>query len=234
MASFFSNGTYLELLTVQDREKAGDLARFLEKWEGPRSIAVEVSSANAIGSALRAAGIEGGEPTKGKWESASPITKEWLTIDPKTALPGNIFFIDYLRTSQSHPNTASGVRSAWVMVKNLQETAHTFERLGFPVGAQIHEPRFGNAVQEVTLGKASLVLILAKDKRTDSNDYEDTDGSGIVCVSITVRDLEAARAVIKDRSGRSLEMYKGIYGNSVSIPPSLTHGVAIELVQTPP
>src|SRR5579864_700952 len=78
---FFSNGTYLELLTFFDREKAADLAKFLEAREGPRGIALEVSSAVAIRDALHAAGIEGAEPTKGKWESSSPVTKEWLTVD---------------------------------------------------------------------------------------------------------------------------------------------------------
>ena len=84
---FFSNGTYLELLTFYDREKAADLAEFLEEREGPRSIALEVSSAVVIRDALHAAGIEGTEPKKGKWESSSPVTKEWLTIEPKPALP---------------------------------------------------------------------------------------------------------------------------------------------------
>lgn len=228
---FFSNGTYLELLTVYDREKAADLAKFLEEREGPRSIALEISSAAAIRDALHAAGIEGSEPTKGKWVSSSPVTKEWLTVDPKPALPGNIFFIDHLKTSQSHPNTAIGVVSVWVMVKNLQEATHTFERLGFSVGTQVHEPRFGNVVQEMTSGKTSLMLVLDKEKRRDSNDYEDVAGSGIVCLSIMVQDLEAARAVIKAGSGRTLEVYKGIYGSSVSIPAKLTHGIAIELVQ---
>ena len=212
---FFSNGTYLELLTFYDREKAADLAKFLEKREGPRGIAVEVSSAPAIRDALQAAGIEGTEPTKGKWESSSPVTKEWLTIDPKPALPGNIFFIDYLKASQSHPNTATGIRSVWVMVKTLRETTRTFERLGFSVGEQIQAPRFGAVAQEVTLGKASLMLMTAKEKRADSNDYEDAAGSGIVCLTIMVQDLEATRAVIKARSGRTVEVYKGIYGNSV-------------------
>jgi hypothetical protein len=159
------------------------------------------------------------------------VTKEWLTIDPKPALPGNIFFIDYLKASQSHPNTAIGIRSVWVMVKTLHEATHTFERLGFSVGRQIHAARFGTVVQEVTLGKASLLLMMAKEKGTDSNDHEDTAGSGIVCLSIMVQDLEATRAVIKARSGRSLEVYKGIYGNSVSIPANLTHGIEIEFVQ---
>jgi hypothetical protein len=117
------------------------------------------------------------------------------------------------------------------MVQSLQEVTRTFERLGFSVGAQTHEPRFGNVVQEVTLGKASLMLMMAKEKRTDSNDYEDAAASGIVCVSIMVQDLEVTRAVIKARSGRTLEVYKGIYGNSVSIPANLTHGIAIEFVQ---
>ena len=228
---FFSNGTYLELLTVYDREKAADLAKILEEREGARSIALEVSSEGAIRDALHAAGIEGSEPTKGKWESSSHVTKEWLTVDPKPALPGNIFFIDHLKVGQSHSNTAIGIRSVWVMVKNLQEATHTFERLGFSVGAQIHEPRFGNVVQEVTSGRTSLMLMLAKEKRTDSNDYEDVAGSGIVCVSIEVQDLEVARAVINARSGRILEVYKGVYGNSVSIPANLAHGIRIELVQ---
>src|SRR5580704_8644935 len=228
---FFANGTYLELLTFYDREKAADLAKSLEGHEGPRSIAVEVSSAAVIRDSLHAAGIESAEPTKGKWESSSPVTKEWLTIDPKPALPGNIFFIDYLRTSQSHPNTATGIRSVWVKVKNLPEATHTFERLGFSVGKQTQAPRFGVVVQEVTLGKASLMLMMAKEKRTESHADEATAGSGIVCLSIMVQDLEATRAVIKARSGQTLEVYKGIYGNSVSIPANLAHGIAIEFVQ---
>ena len=228
---FFSNGTYLELLTFYDREKAADLAEFLEEREGPRSIALEVSSAVVIRDALHAAGIEGTEPKKGKWESSSPVTKEWLTIEPKPALPGNIFFIDYLKASQSHPNTATGIRSVWVMVKTLQEATHTFERLGFSVGKQIQAPRFGTVAQEVTLGKASLMLMTAKEKRTESHADDDTAGSGIVCLSIMVQDLEATRAFIKARSDRTLEVYKGIYGNSVSIPANLTHGIAIEFVQ---
>jgi len=229
---FFSNGTYLELLTFYDREKAADLAKFLAEREGPRSIAVEVSSAVAIRDSLHAAGIEAAERTKGKWESSSPVTKEWLTIDPKPALPGNIFFIDYLRASQSHPNTATGIRSVWVMVKTLEETTHTFERLGFSVGKQIQEPRFGTVAQEVTMGKASLMLMMAKEKGAESHaDEHNTAGSGIVCLSIMVEDLEATRAVIKARSRQTLEIYKGIYGNSVSIPANLTHGIAIEFVQ---
>jgi len=227
---FFGNGTYLELLTFYDREKAADLAKFLEEREGPRSIAVEVSSAVAIRDSLQAAGIES-KLTKGKWESSSPVTKEWLTVDPKPALPGNIFFIDYLKASQSHPNTAIGIRSVWVMVKSMQEAKHTFERLGFSVGRQIQAPRFGAVAQELTLGKASLMLIMSKEKHTDSNDHEHTAGSDIVSLSIMVQDLEATRAVIKARSGRTLEVYKGIYGNSVSIPANLTHGIEIEFVQ---
>ena len=79
------------------------------------------------------------------------------------------------------------------------------------------------------MGKASLMLMMAKEKRTESD--RDTAGSGIVCLSIMVQDLEATRAVIQARSGLTLEVYKGIYGNSVSIPATLTHGIAIEFVQ---
>ena len=119
------------------------------------------------------------------------------------------------------------------MVKTLQDATHTFERLGFSVGKQIQAPQFGTVAQEVTLGKASLMLMMAKEKWTESDARKDTPGSGIVCVSIMVQDLEATRAVIKARSGRTLEVYKGIYGNSVSIPADLTHGIAIELAQNP-
>jgi hypothetical protein len=92
----------------------------------------------------------------------------------------------------------------------------------FSVGRQIHAPRFGTVAQEVTLGKASLMLMMSKEKHTDSNDKVHIAGSDIVCLSIMVRDLDATRAVIKGRSGRTLEVYKGIYGNSVSIPANLT------------
>jgi hypothetical protein len=75
------------------------------------------------------------------------------------------------------------------------------------------------------------MLMMAKEKRTESHADEDTAGSGIVCLSITVQDLEATRAVIKARSGQTLEVYKSIFGDSVSIPASLTHGIEIEFVQ---
>jgi hypothetical protein len=146
-------------------------------------------------------------------------------------LPGNIFFIDYLKASQSHPNTATGIRSVWVMVKTLRETTRTFERLGFSVGEQIQAPRFGAVAQEVTLGKASLMLMIANERQTERQADEDAADSGIVFLSILVQYLEATRAVIKARSGRTLDVYKGIYGDSVSIPANLTHGIAIEFVQ---
>ena len=157
---------------------------------------------------------------------------EWLTIDPKPALPGNIFFIDYLRASQSLANTATGIRSVWVMVKSLQEATRPFERLGFSVGKQIHAPRFGTVAQEVTVGKASLMLMAATKKWTESHADEDAAGSDIVCLSIMVQDLEAARAVIKARSHKTLDVYKGIFGDSVSIPANLAHGIEIEFVQS--
>jgi hypothetical protein len=80
------------------------------------------------------------------------------------------------------------------------------------------------------LGKASLMLVTSKEN-TESNDHEPTAGSDIVCLSIMVQDLEATRAVIKARSGRTPEVYKGIYGNSVSGPANLTHGIEIEFEQ---
>ena len=96
---------------------------------------------------------------------------------------------------------------------------------------QIEVPRFGTVGKEVTLGKASLLLLMDKEKGTESRANEDTAGSGIVCVSIMVEDLEATRAAIKAGSGQTFGIYKGIYGNSVSIPANLTHGIEIEFVQ---
>ena len=46
-----------------------------------------------------------------------------------------------------------------------------------------------------------------------------------------LQELEATRAAIKARSGRTPELYQGIYGTSVSIPVNLTHGIEIEFVQ---
>jgi len=74
------------------------------------------------------------------------------------------------------------------------------------------------------------MLVMSKEN-TDSNDHEHTVGSDIVCSSIMVQDLEATRAAIKARSGRTPELYQGIYGTSVSIPVNLTHGIEIEFVQ---
>jgi hypothetical protein len=57
----------------------------------------------------------------------------------------------------------------------------------------------------------------------------DHDDGSIIAVSIEVSDLNKARSWVEGHSGHKLDQYKGFYGQSIIIPPDLTHGVWMEL-----
>ena len=53
----------------------------------------------------------------------------------------------------------------------------------------------------------------------------DHDDESIIAVSIEVSDLSRARSWVEGHSEHKLEPYKGYYGQSILIPPDLTHVV---------
>jgi len=57
----------------------------------------------------------------------------------------------------------------------------------------------------------------------------DHDEGEIIAVSIEVSDLNKARSWVEGHSGHKLEPYKSFYGQSIMIPPDLTHGIWMEL-----
>jgi hypothetical protein len=57
----------------------------------------------------------------------------------------------------------------------------------------------------------------------------DHDDGSIIAVSIEVSDLSKARSWVEGHSGHKLDQYKGFYGQSILIPPDLTHGIWMEL-----
>lgn len=67
----FKNKTYLELITVYEREKAAkseaDRVEFLDKHEGALFVGLQVSSADQAAAYLRARGYEIAGPNGGTW-----------------------------------------------------------------------------------------------------------------------------------------------------------------------
>jgi hypothetical protein len=57
----------------------------------------------------------------------------------------------------------------------------------------------------------------------------DHDDGEIIAVSIEVSDLNKARSWVEGHAGHKLEPYKGFYGQSIMVPPDLTHGIWMEL-----
>src|SRR5262249_4081078 len=99
-AVWFSDDTYLELITVYDQEQAAELATFLTNHEGALFLGLDVASAEQTATLLRAGGFEISGPQGGTLALDSmqePPPELWRTVSfTQPVVPGNaIFFIEY-------------------------------------------------------------------------------------------------------------------------------------------
>ena len=141
--SHLSDGTYLELLGVVDREKLlkvrPRIVNFLQDHEGAHSVGLLVPSAKEVSDRLESRGIEAAifNLVRGK-----PGDKPVLLVTPKTEhLPeGAIFFLEYppksVKSPQSQPpvtqpNTAESIVAVWILVMDLSKASEDAEALGF-------------------------------------------------------------------------------------------------------
>ncbi len=54
-------------------------------------------------------------------------------------------------------------------------------------------------------------------------------GEGVVGVSLQVKNLATAQRILEGCRGEEFQRYDGVYGESLLVPPELTHGVWLEL-----
>ena len=164
----FTDGTYLELLGIADREKLLKsrpwIVDFLQDHQGAHSVGIIVTSAKEVADRLQSRGIEA--PLFNLIRSR-PGAKPILLVTPKLVnLPnGAIFFVEYPAQQSAQtvvqPNTALGTVAVWIMVKDLEKAVKESETLGFHPGRLLDFKALGARGCELDTGRGKILLLEA-------------------------------------------------------------------------
>jgi catechol 2,3-dioxygenase-like lactoylglutathione lyase family enzyme len=242
---YFGNETFLEFLGVYDKEKAAGTAaaKFLEKHEGSNGFAVEVASAAMTAQALKDHGIEVVPPEPFppvKAGNSISVNWFWKSVEFRNnAPPGTPFLIEYnrplfekfetpdkARAKITHANTALAVTSVWIAVSDLEAARKSYAAVGLAGGETFHFPELSATGYKVRSGKASILLLNAKDGPVHR--FATDRGDGIMGVTIRVAKMaEFRKRLPVDWSNR----FKNYDRNKLIIPGDLTNGLWIEVTE---
>lgn len=251
---YFGDTTYLELVTYYDRNKNPWIAGFIDRYgKGAMFLVLCVYSHPETAAFLLRRRIEIGDPIAGSIEAPGLQRSDgpmWHTFFFKRSpLPGdNVYFIAYQRGLRnfilsriknerarrqafSHPNTALGLRSAWMAVRNLEAARGAYASIGLQPGRRVAIPQLQADGMEIEAGQGSILLLQPTGKQGPVSGFLSRRTEGIVGVSIEVEDLAAARRLIENNTRQSLKEYRGFFGRSILVPPQLTCDVWLELFQ---
>ena len=252
--AYFVGGNQLELRAIDDPEKAAEnrpeYVNFLEQHEGARLLMLAVSSLDATASFLRARGFEISEPIPGVFDG---ITIWRIVTFTNSVLPGlpvlgrrptgrpvaTFWFAEYLdsqldsryATLPQHPNTATGIKSVWMGVRDLVAATKAYESVGLRSGQRRNLPQLGASGREIEAGRGVILLLEPQTEYGKVASFLAHRGEGIMGVSIEVRDLGTARKFIERNTGLEFAPYAGLYGNSILISAEIAHGLWIEMFQ---
>jgi Glyoxalase-like domain len=255
---FFENNSYLELFSVANAsEQTKYFAAFAEKHEGAIYLGLATPSAKDAVDFLKAQNFEAvlsGEesPTKEGQPKPPPPPYYYVFISDKPLggkqpflLSNVVFLIEYVSSGgtgrlaalreqgmMAHPNTALRIHSVWFVVRDLGAQLQNLRDAGFELGETCEAKFLGAKGREVKAGMGCLLLLRSTDINSALSKFlSNHDDGSIIAISIEVSDLNKARSWVGSHSGHKLEQYKGFYGQSILIPPDLTHGIWMELFQ---
>lgn len=253
---YFGDTTYLELLTVTDERKNPWVAGFLQRHEkGAMFLVLCVFSYRETRAFLAGRGLSVGDPLPGRIEAAG-LDKSgrpmWHTFFFKPSpLPGDpLYFIAYdrgirsfilhkikkpevRRRAFSHPNTALGLKAAWVAVRDLVAAEGAYRSIGLPAGRRFELPALDATGLEVPAGEGAILLLQPRRRKSPLARFVSRRGEGIVGVSVEVERLETARALLAEKAGLKLSPDDGLFGRRVIVPAEAAHDVNVELFQRP-
>lgn len=238
-SAFFSDGTFLELIGIDDRQKLLNsrpwIVEFLEHYQGAHSVGIIVTSAKDVADRLQSQGIDASRFTLiGSHPEAGPI----LLITPKLAnvADGAIFFVEYpwKRSSPaqvSQPNTAEGTIAVWILVKDLERASKDVERIGFHSGRLLKFDVLGARGREFDIGDGRILLLESDSSAKPANNFASERLQGVIGLTLSISDIRKAQSLLEDNTHRKLPIYDGVYGKSFLVPAELASGVWIEMVQ---
>jgi len=252
LAVWFSDTTYLELLTVRDQELAMELIpslpAFLERHEGAMGLGLAVSSAQAAADLLAARGFAITGPSEGSVsyaESEEPVVIGRYVVFREPVVPANdVFFFEYDTTMladlaalyperapmrfTNHPNTALGLEAVWMAVRDLKAAADAYASVELPTVRRLDMPLLGAEAREIQAGLGTILLLQPSDEAGAVASFLAERGEGVMGVSIEVRDLDRVLWMIEFNTDLELVPYDGPFGQSLLIPGELARGIWIE------
>jgi hypothetical protein len=234
-----SDGTYLELIGIADREKLLKsrpwIVDSLQHYQGAHSVGLIIPSAKDVSDRLKSQGIDAPIFTL---IGSNPEAKPFLVVTPKLAdLPeGAIFFVQYpwKRSSPrqvSQPNTAQGTIAVWILVNNLEKASKDMEMIGFHSRRQVNFDVLGASGREFEIGEGRILLLESASPDKPAADFSRERVQGVIGLTVSVSDLKKAKSLFQENTHRALATYDGIYGKSLLVPAELANGTWIEMVQ---
>ena len=241
---------------MQQRPRAVD---FLQEHEGALTLVLNVKSVRATATALRRHGFDVSDPqpapfaVNGKPPFQFLVFRGFFNVAPSAAmvsegLPPRVVAFSQVATFMErrfqnrllspefktwlqHPNTAIGIRSVWIAVKDLEAAAEAYASIGLPCGATRKARWLRADGREIRVDGGRILLLQPSDNRGKVASFFPEREEGIIGLSVEVQDLLSARRLIQRKAKRILSAFDRPHRRSVLIPAELAHGVWIEMFQ---
>jgi len=260
---FGPHGPYLELVGIYEHGGAviRDNEEFLAAGEGIIYVGLKVASATRTAEQLRELGLRVQGPFPGTIKRPGgmedpPTLWHSMTIEHGGSVRADpLFFTEYSEEGLAvvrahdpewarrydaeravlHPNGASGFTSVWIAVNRIEEAAERYERLGYSRTRDFILAELEARVAEVPLGSGSVWLVESRSATGPTARLLAARGFGVEVpgISIEVADPRVALSVMSPGASHSLQVADLPSGRGVLIPPTLAHGIWIELYQKP-
>ncbi len=114
-------------------------------------------------------------------------------------------------------------------VKDADEAIGRYESLGFPAKREVSFSQMEAKGREIEAGQGTILLLSPWVPGGKTGSFLAKRGEGVVGVSLQVKNLATAQRILEEYRGEEFERYDGVYGESLLVPPELTHEVWLEL-----
>lgn len=237
---YFADGTYIELYGIHDGAKVAAVGEgfALQAPEGVRWVTLHSGSTADTTRMLKQRGVPAWGPLTLPEDAAPGEWRYRLAGPEEPVFPGGrLYFVEYNEESrkrraegvanvharENHRNGARGLRSVWVMVRDLEAAAARYESAGLVPGPETRLSVLDTDAREIRTPGGTILLV-------QSRLTEDAQDS-FAGISIKTESIERIRRMIDESHGLELRPYQGLYGRSILIPSTLARGTSIEFVE---
>ncbi len=221
----FFDGTSLELITAArpEDETAEGYVNFLAAGEGLDGFAVAAGDVDSVAARIRPLAPRPSVVSAGPYSFLVP------------QLSGShVFFIDYRQTMvepvaiTTHANTARGLLAVWVAADSSGPTRRLLEAVGAKTVADTTLPLAHAGARRVELQNGAVYLTGCPARQCGRPAH------AVLGITVEVGSLTTATEVLERNLRRRFDAHADRRGRSVLVPPSIAHGIWLELLEPAP